>query len=413
MSPQYKLNGTANTLIPIFMNILSITWAVNPKCNYYKNLDVGQKFPVYNQQYPNNYSAGYNCNWQVQSPIGSKIIISCENINLPSTVECSGDKLKISPTGDTSFRDSRNYCGSGKISLVAQANRVAIEIAAQVFSRGGRFICTLTAVKDNKPEPEPPSLTNCDCGWKRGTKIVGGENTLVNEYPSMAGLVDVENQEIICGGSIISNRYILTAAHCMRNIPFRTMAILVGDWNITTGMDTNAAALYRTENYWEHPNFDIATGQNDVAIIRTLQPMAFSLLVGPVCLPFLYSDKTFERENVTILGWGQVIFNGPSSDVLQKVQVGVIPNSRCQGSFRNSSVFNSQICTLTAGKDSCQMDSGGPLLWLDPSTLRLQLVGVVSLGYGCATNRPSINSRVTSFLEWIVTVASDTNYCIK
>ncbi|CAH1279676.1 unnamed protein product [Diabrotica balteata] len=405
--------GSTITLIPIFMNILGITYAVNPNCNYNQYLDVGQKVSVHNTQYPNQYSRGYNCNWQAQSPIGSKIIISCEDINLPSTRQCSGDKLKISLTGDNSFSDSKNYCGAGKLSLVAQANRVAIEIVSTVVSQGGRFICTLTAVKVNKPEPEPQGLTNCDCGWKRGTKIVGGEPTIVNEYPAMAGLVDVENSEIICGGSIISNRYILTAAHCMRNIPFRTMAILVGDWNISTGMDTNAAALYRTESYWEHPNFDIATGQNDVAIIRTLQPIAFSLLVGPVCLPFLYSYDTFARENVTILGWGQIFYNGPSSDVLQKVEVEVIANTQCQRSFRNESIYTSQICTLTPGKDSCQMDSGGPLLWLDPSTLRLQLVGVVSFGYGCATNRPSINSRVTSFLEWIVTVAADTNYCIK
>lgn len=63
-----------------------------------------------------------------------------------------------------------------------------------------------------------------------------------------------------------------------------------------------------------------------------------------------------------------------------------------------------QICTYAPNRDACQSDSGGPLLWQDANTRRLQLVGVISYGIGCATSRPAVNTRVTSYLTWIISV---------
>lgn len=100
------------------------------------------------------------------------------------------------------------------------------------------------------------------------------------------------------------------------------------------------------------------------------------------------------------LGWGSEEFSGPRSDVLQEVTLTVISNRQCANTEKN--VTDQQICTYAPEKDSCQSDSGGPLVWMESRIRRLQLVGVISFGLGCATLRPSVNVRVTSYLSWIV-----------
>lgn len=162
-----------------------------------------------------------------------------------------------------------------------------------------------------------------------------------------------------------------------------------------------------------HPYYDDHTKQNDIAVLKTQQFITFSLDVGPVCLPFRYSSTSFTGASVTALGWGTLEFTGPKSNTLQGVNLTVISNKDCSLKATDQPIFDSQICTYTPHKDACQSDSGGPLLWMDPSTKRTQLLGAISYGMGCATEIPSVNTRVSSFLSWIVSVTPGEEYCIK
>lgn len=162
-----------------------------------------------------------------------------------------------------------------------------------------------------------------------------------------------------------------------------------------------------------HPYYDEVTKQNDIAVVKTQQVIEFNLNVGPVCLPFRYASTSFTGATVTALGWGTMEFTGPKSNTLQGVNLTIISNTDCAQKSTSQPIFESQICTYAPHKDACQSDSGGPLLWFDHSTSRLQLIGSISYGMGCATSIPSVNTRTSSFLAWVVSVTPDAEYCTK
>ncbi|XP_074029576.1 venom serine protease-like [Leptinotarsa decemlineata] len=397
-----------------FLNLLGPALLVEAAtCEFRQDLVMGQEYYIYNREYYGNYTPSTYCTWYQQSEPGTRIVVSCEDIAIPSSTNCVGDKLAISLNGDLNFRDAKNYCGTGSVSLVTNGNSLAVGLFATYNSKGGRFICTLTAIQnpDVTTTPTPPSV--CDCGLKQTLRIVGGNETLVNEFPSMAALVDVQVVDVICGGSIISNRYIVTAAHCLLNVQRENLGILVGDHSISSGTDTVGAALYKVSAWEMHPNFDAKSLVNDIALLRTTTDIRFGQHVGPVCLPFRYTTFSFLGQTLTAAGWGQVFYTGPKSDVLLKVDLGVTSNEWCAQENSGNVITGGQICTFAPGKDACQSDSGGPLFWMDTATRRLQLVGVISYGLGCATARPGINTRVTSYVSWIVSRTTDATYCIK
>ncbi|CAH1162873.1 unnamed protein product [Phaedon cochleariae] len=409
---QGLLSHTAMALAGVLNFLMPASLTLNPNCDFRQDLILGQEYYIYNTQYPGQYPPSTSCTWYGRSEPGTRIVLACEDIALPSSTNCNGDKLAISLSGDLNFADARNYCGKGTLSLVTNTNSIAVGLFSTWNSVGGRYICTMTAIRDAESSTtQSPQI--CDCGWRQGTRIVGGNETLVNEYPSMAGLVDSNVRDVICGGSIISDRYVLTAAHCLLNVLIANLGVLVGDHNISAGYDTVAAALYRVERNISHPNFNPRTQINDIAILRTTTRMVFSIYVGPACLPFRYTAFDFTGQIVTALGWGQLFFSGPRSDTLQKVDLMVTPNDVCAAENSDSIITANQVCTFYPGKDACQSDSGGPLLWMDTGKRRLQTVGVISYGLGCATDRPGINTRVTSYISWIVSSCSDAPFCVK
>ncbi|KAF5298763.1 hypothetical protein FQR65_LT09632 [Abscondita terminalis] len=356
---------------------------------------MGQKYYIYNPEYPKFYNPGTSCRWVGETTPNAVIVVTCEDINLPPSTNCQQDRLVISASGDTKFKDVHNYCGSGSMSTISKGNRIAIGLFASWFTTGGRFLCTIAAIQSNNSnEVNQPS--KCDCGWRQQRRIVGGVDTGVNEFPLMAALIHLVKRDLTCGASIIANRYALTAAHCVLGEAIKTFAILVGDHNLNSGTDTASAALYLLQEVIAHPDYNLTSRENDIAVVKTKKQ--YHLVV------------TLDHK---ILGWGTLEFTGPRPDVLQKVELTVLPNNKCQEELKDTKIFNSALCTYGDGKDACQFDSGGPILWYDNNTRRLQLVGVISYGIGCGGGFPSVNTRVTSYLAWIITVTSDADYCIK
>ncbi|XP_045472090.1 venom serine protease 34-like [Harmonia axyridis] len=249
----------------------------------------------------------------------------------------------------------------------------------------------------------------CDCGWKQGMRIVGGQETGVNEYPFMSALVDTELDTLYCGASIISERYALTAAHCVVHKKVENIVLLVGEHNVTTGADTPYSKNYDLDKFIINPDWDAKKQKNDIALLKTKLDIEFSVYVGPVCLPFKNSDNNFDYELVTLLGWGLNSTYGVKSDVLKETTVMILPNDYCYKFYQK--LDTRQMCAYGDDTDSCNVDSGGPLIWWDNSTRRLQVVGLISAGRDCAGHMPSINVRVTSYLSWIVSSTPDVNYC--
>ncbi|KAK6618992.1 hypothetical protein RUM44_003373 [Polyplax serrata] len=330
--------------------------------------------------------------------------MSCESFYIPPSKNCWMNKLAISRGGRIDLEDVEFYCGQGTLDIVSTSNSINVVLLTS-YSPGGYFYCTVT-VKKKQPSP-----SGCSCGYKNSMRIVGGSETGVNEYPMMVGLVSLNSYELFCGGTIISHFYILTAAHCLMQKTPKNVAILVGDHDISVGSDTDSAKLYIAMSFSIHPNYNTGNQKNDIALIRVKEKIEFNMKVGPACLPFKNSNNSFAGEVVYAVGWGSTSFGGKTSDKLLHVALNVITTKQCTPVY-GSLVSDKQMCTYKDNKDACQSDSGSPLLWMDPNSGSLNVLGIVSYGIQCATSNPSVNTRVSSYLGWITGVTNEA-YCIK
>ncbi|CAH1390285.1 unnamed protein product [Nezara viridula] len=252
--------------------------------------------------------------------------------------------------------------------------------------------------------------TNCSCGWTNKGRIVGGREALVNEYPLMAGLVSAEDQLLFCGASIITTHHALTAVHCTIEYKGQKIFLAVGEHNLLSDKEKEAA-LYPIDRTIEHENYNDMTLANDIALVVVKRKIDFSQRIGPVCLPNKVLNLV--NEHVKVLGWGLTTDGGSQSSVLMKVNLKVIPTSECFKSHPidiGSPKAKNVMCTYRDNKDSCEGDSGGPVIWLDPETNRFTLVGLVSHGRMCAGDSPAINVNVGFFLPWIQEKIASTGF---
>ncbi|XP_020278554.1 venom serine protease 34-like [Pseudomyrmex gracilis] len=384
--------------LPIFFAVLSgVKSDDNGNCFYFQNLESGQTYYIYNPSYPVNYSQGENhCTWQVTSL--DVITVNC-TLNMPQSYNCNADSLSIQ------FAESREqkYCGFGTFEVKGKIG-ATITFNSPNTSSGGNFLCE---IKSEKSFDE----YNCPCGWKKPTKIVGGNETGVNEYTMMAGLVDRTRKDIYCGATIIDKHHVLTAAHCVDNKNIGDLGVVIGEHDVTTNKETNATKVYPLSNYVKHPFYNGFS--NDIAICEIIGIIEYSAEVGPACLPFQHQCDSFGGNIVTMLGWGLEGFADSKATTLQEVNTNVISLHECYSYYKNKpdmTVTEKNICTYKPGKDACQMDSGGPILWQNPTTRNLVLIGIISGGIGCGGDSPSINTRVGAYVDWIQRVTG-AEYC--
>ncbi|XP_011879072.1 PREDICTED: venom serine protease 34-like [Vollenhovia emeryi] len=366
-------------------------------CNYSQHLKPGSTYYVYNSDYPDVSNGRQHCKWIAKSDY--RVRLTCNNFNIPWNLRCALDKLTVYVNDSVSY----SYCGNETFSVESTGELMTIELSISLWSSGVKFLCELQALDEIGND-------DCRCGWKKPTKIVGGMETGVNEYPMMAGLVDPFQRDVFCGATIISERHVITAAHCLTDRNPNNIGVLVGDHDLSTGADTNASRLYTVSRFYVHPVYNSVSLENDIAIVMVNSVISFSEEIEPVCLPFQHQYDSFAGSYVELLGWGTTQFGGTKSTTLQKVTLTVITNRDCRREYPN--VSYSQLCTYGRGKDACQFDSGGPDLWQNPTTKREVLVGIISSGFGCGNDEPGINTRVGTYIDWILAVTPGTQYCM-
>ncbi|KAF7397652.1 hypothetical protein HZH68_008874 [Vespula germanica] len=257
----------------------------------------------------------------------------------------------------------------------------------------------------NKPSSTTSSpIDLSQCGAKNGNqdqeRIVGGQNADPGEWPWISALFNAGRQ--FCGGSLIDNKHVLTAAHCVVNMnswDVARLTVRLGDYNIKTNSEIRHVER-RVKRVVRHRGFNSRTLYNDVAILTLSEPVEFTEQIRPICLPS--GSKLYVGMTATVIGWGSLRESGPQPAILQEVSIPVWSNSECKfkyGSAAPGGIVDSFLCAGRAAMDSCSGDSGGPLMVNDG---RWTQVGIVSWGIGCGKGQyPGVYTRVTHFLPWI------------
>jgi len=219
-------------------------------------------------------------------------------------------------------------------------------------------------------------------------RIVGGIEATPNSWPHQVALFI--DDMYFCGGSLISNEWVLTAAHCMDGAGF--VNVVMGAHNIR---QNEASQVSMTSyDHFTHENWNSWLLTNDLALIKLPSPVEFNDNIQAVKLPsFDISVGTV----VTPTGWGRPSDSASGiSDVLRQVDVPVMDNDSCDAVY--GIVGDGVVCIdATGGKGTCNGDSGGPL------NHNGMTYGITSFGSsaGCEKGYPDAFTRVNYYLDWI------------
>ena len=376
-------------------------------CDWQFYLNLGDVFDIISPGFPAPYPSPLYCQWRAWSPPGTLLRMWCSYFLVPTSYQCHTEGL-LWESGNQKI----SFCGYGIKPIITFYNNFSVSLFSHRWHSMGRggISCQVHVVSASphgvtsiNPDPIPSPQ---QCGVKGGSRVVGGMEAAVNEWPWQVALRLVKDKNITCGGALVSPDWVVTAAHCLQSIPNTDVFyVTVGDYTRDESSVNPFRVAVSVVQMVTHPQFDSLTVDNDIALLRLSRSLEYTPGVAPVCLPCGLTEKTLLHRKGTVTGWGTTAAQGNVSRVLREVELPLLTTKECQ-QYLSSAVTSNMLCTYMEGKDACQGDSGGPLTCTNADG-HYSLVGVVSWGYGCAAaSSPGVYTKVTNYIDWIQKVTS-------
>ncbi|KAG9471494.1 hypothetical protein GDO78_014538 [Eleutherodactylus coqui] len=217
-------------------------------------------------------------------------------------------------------------------------------------------------------------------------KIVGGYTCELNSAPYQ---VSLNAGYHFCGGSLINDQWVVSAAHCYKS----RIEVRLGEHNIEVLEGTEQ--FISAEKIIRHPKYNSYLLDNDIMLIKLSQPALLNARIQSISLP---THCDVAGTQCLISGWGNTLSSGVNyPDLLQCLDAPILSDQDCKDSYPGQ-ITDNMICVgfLEGGKDSCQGDAGGPLV------CNGELQGIISWGFGCAqSGKPGVYTQVCNYVPWI------------
>ncbi|SUP09405.1 trypsin, putative [Vibrio metschnikovii] len=230
-------------------------------------------------------------------------------------------------------------------------------------------------------------------------RIIGGEKAQPNDWPYMAALTRINKNTSFCGGSLISERYVLTAAHCVVGKAPSDFEALLSAYDME---QLSSATRVKVNQIYLHADYqkNSSSSPHDIAVLELVKAVTIEAAELDDQADV---DSLIYGSDMTTLGFGYRQHNGKQGydkpTVLHQVTLPFVPMAQCKQAH---SIFeklgDGVFCAGETGKDTCQGDSGGPIFSNDNSGKKL--AGIVSWGVGCGKN-PGVYTKVSHYHHWI------------